>query len=111
MWHEIQIIGTVGREPELRYTADGKASCSFSLASNRKLQGGKEETIWFKVTTWEKMAEKQSGMLLCSINMNRAQLVFCTAYLLKTIMIIVLSQDMTAVSGFLVLRIAPSLMV
>lgn len=61
MWHEINIIGTVGREPELRYTADGKASCSFSVASNRKLQNGKQETIWFKVTAWDRMAENISN--------------------------------------------------
>ena len=57
MWHEINIIGRVGREPELRYTADGKASCSFSVASNRKLPNGNEEIIWFKITAWDKMAE------------------------------------------------------
>ena len=61
MFHEIHIIGSVGRDPELRYTADGKASCSFSLASNRKLQNGKTETIWFKVTAWDKMAENISN--------------------------------------------------
>ena len=57
MWHEIQILGTVGRDPELRYTADGKSSCSFSVASNRRLPNGNQETIWFKVTAWDKMAE------------------------------------------------------
>ena len=57
MWHEITIIGTVGREPDMRYTADGKGSCSFSVASNRKLANGQEETIWFKVTLFAASAE------------------------------------------------------
>ena len=57
MFHEITIVGTIGREPELRYTADGKASCTFSVASNRKIGQDQTETIWFKITTWEKMAE------------------------------------------------------
>ena len=80
MWHEINIIGTVGREPELRYTAEGKASCTFSLACNRKMANGKQETIWFRVSAWDKMAENISnyakkgmtvhvnGRLVCSEN-------------------------------------------
>ena len=57
MFHELTIIGTVGREPDMRYTADGKASCSFSVAANRKLPNNVTETVWFKVTTWDKTAE------------------------------------------------------
>lgn len=57
MYHEITLVGTIGREPELRYTPDGKASCSFSVATNRAVGQGQQETTWFKVTTWEKTAE------------------------------------------------------
>ncbi len=63
MFHEITLIGTVGREPELRYTADGKACCSMSVASNRPTGNGMKETHWFKVTTWEKTAENVSNMV------------------------------------------------
>ena len=61
MFHELNIVGTIGREPELRYSADGKAQCSFSVASNRNLGNGKKETIWFKVTAFEKQAENVSN--------------------------------------------------
>lgn len=54
------IIGHVGRDPEMRYTQDGTAVCSFSVAVTRKWsQGGerKEETTWFRVTAWRGLAE------------------------------------------------------
>ena len=57
MFHEVQIIGYVGREPELRYTTAGKAFCNFSVASSRNVGQGQKETTWFKVTTFDKTAE------------------------------------------------------
>lgn len=57
MFHELTIVGSVGRDPDLRYSADGKASCTISVAANRTIAQGQKETIWFKVTAWEKMAE------------------------------------------------------
>ncbi len=57
MFHEVILVGAIGREPELRYTADGRACCSFSVASNRNIGNGQKETTWFKVNTWEKTAE------------------------------------------------------
>ena len=79
MFHEIQIIGTVGREPELRYTADGKASCSFSVASNRKLPNNSQETIWFKVTAWDKMAENISNYTKKGMKVHVIGRLVCTA--------------------------------
>lgn len=61
MYQEIQIIGTIGREPELRYTADGKAMSTFSVATNRVIAGGQKETTWFKVTAFDKLAETVSN--------------------------------------------------
>jgi len=60
MFHELTIVGTVGRDPELRYTADGKAMCSFSVAANRNIGQGQKETIWFKITAFDKMAESMN---------------------------------------------------
>ena len=62
MFHEVTLLGTIGREPELRYTADGRACCSFSVASNRAIGNGQKETTWFKVTCWEKTAENAANM-------------------------------------------------
>lgn len=79
MWHEINIIGKVGREPELRYTADGKSSCSLSVASNRKLPNGNEETIWFKVTAWDKMAENINRLTHKGMTVHVIGRLVCTA--------------------------------
>ena len=40
MFHEIKIIGNLGKEPELKFTPDGKAVCTFSVAASNK----KDET-------------------------------------------------------------------
>lgn len=47
----IQIAGRVGRDPETRFTPDGKKVISFSIATNRKRKG-QEETVWYRVTIW-----------------------------------------------------------
>src|SRR5207249_11311855 len=56
------IIGNVGRDPELRMTSNGKPVTEFSVAANRVYSGGdggerKEETEWFKVICWQRLAE------------------------------------------------------
>lgn len=53
------IIGNLGKDPEMRYTPSGKPVTTFSVAVNRKsasAEGG-EETDWFRVTAWNKLAE------------------------------------------------------
>lgn len=47
------VIGRVGRDAELKFTKDGKAVCSYSVATNPQ----KDKTVWVKVTTWDKRAE------------------------------------------------------
>ncbi|MDP2661081.1 MAG: single-stranded DNA-binding protein [Dehalococcoidia bacterium] len=55
------IIGNLGKDPEMRYTPDGKAVTSFTVAVNRRSSapGGdqKEETEWFRVVSFGKLAE------------------------------------------------------
>lgn len=62
--NKVMIIGNVGRDAELRYTANGTALSNFSVAvnSNRRNQGGdrEEETEWFSVTLWADQAERIS---------------------------------------------------
>lgn len=59
--NKVMIIGNVGRDPEMRYTPDGKAQAKFSVAVSRAWtnQEGerKEETEWFNVVAWDKLAE------------------------------------------------------
>ncbi|MYC06670.1 MAG: single-stranded DNA-binding protein [Chloroflexi bacterium] len=61
MLNKMLLIGNVGRDPEMRYTPSGSAVTSFSLAVNRRYtpQGGEmqEETEWFDVTAWNRLAE------------------------------------------------------
>jgi single-strand DNA-binding protein len=62
--NKILLIGNVGRDPEMRYTAGGTAQTSFSLAVNRGVRGPdgewKEETDWFNVVAWRELAERLS---------------------------------------------------
>ncbi len=61
MYHKIIIVGNLGRDPEMRYTPDGTPVTSFSVAANqsRKNNDGTwgKETIWFRVTVWNRQAE------------------------------------------------------
>jgi single-strand DNA-binding protein len=46
----INIVGTIGKEPELRYTSGGRGICSFSVATNRKWKN-KQNDQWEEETT------------------------------------------------------------
>lgn len=65
--NKVMLIGNLGKDPEMRYTANGAAVTSFSLAVSRTYTGNdgerKEETEWFDITTWNKQAELVSQFL------------------------------------------------
>lgn len=67
MFQQCIIIGNLGREPEMRYTSDGTPVTSFSVAVNKrgKRQDGSdfEETTWFRVTCWRRLAETANQYL------------------------------------------------
>ena len=67
MYQQCTIIGNLGRDPELRYTPGGRAVTDFSVAVNRKWTSQEgtpgEETVWFKVTCWERLAETTNQYL------------------------------------------------
>ena len=56
-----KVIGNLGADPEMRYTADGAAVTNFNVAVNRKFTGSdgeqKEETEWFRVVAFRKLGE------------------------------------------------------
>jgi single-strand DNA-binding protein len=60
-FNKIIIVGNLGRDPEMHYTPTGKAVTDFSVATTRVFtspDGQKqEETDWFRVSVWGKMAE------------------------------------------------------
>jgi single-strand DNA-binding protein len=55
------LIGNLGRDPEVRYTAGGKAVANFSLATNESWQdkdgNRQEQTEWHKIVAWGKLGE------------------------------------------------------
>lgn len=55
------LIGGVGKQPELKYTASGQAVCNLSLATSEKYsdkQGNKQEkTEWHNIVLFGKQAE------------------------------------------------------
>ena len=66
--NKVQLIGNLGRDPELRHTAQGTAVATLSLAVNRARKGANgtpdEETEWFRVVLWERLAETAGEHLL-----------------------------------------------
>ena len=67
MFHTIIIVGNLGRDPEMRYTPNGQAVTSFSVATSRQYTSSNgqkvKETIWFRVSAWGKLAETCNNFL------------------------------------------------
>lgn len=59
--NKVMIIGNLGRDPELRSLPSGKPATTFSVAVSRRWTDGggqpREETEWFAVVVYEKLAE------------------------------------------------------
>lgn len=74
MYQNIQIIGHLGRDPEMRYTPSGQAVTNFSVAvSNEyKNKNGEQvkETTWFRVSNFGNAAEA------CNTYLHKGSLVF-----------------------------------
>ena len=74
MYSSTQIIGNLGRDPEMKYLQDGTAVTSFSVATSRKWTNAagvaQEKTTWWKVTTWRKLAE------VCNSYLSKGRQVF-----------------------------------
>ena len=65
--NKVQLIGNLTRDPELRYTPQGTAVCTFGLATNRSwvTDAGeqREDTQFHRVVSWNKLAEICSQLL------------------------------------------------
>ena len=63
-----QLIGNLTRDPELRYTPQGTAVCSFGIATNRSwtTDAGekKDEAEFHRIVAWNKLAELCSQFLV-----------------------------------------------
>ncbi len=59
--NKVMLIGNLGKDPEVRFTASGQAVAGFSLATSEtyKDKNGEkvEKTEWHNITLWGKLAE------------------------------------------------------
>jgi single-strand DNA-binding protein len=61
------VIGNVGTDPEMRFTPSGAPVTSFRIATSRSYTTPdgekKQETEWFDVVTWNRLAENCNQFL------------------------------------------------
>ena len=72
--NKVMLIGNVGNDPEMRFTPSGSPVTSFRIATNRVFSTPegekKQETDWFTVVAWNKLAEQ------CNQFLNKGKLVY-----------------------------------
>lgn len=72
-FNKILLMGFLGGDPEVRYLPSGKPTAAFRIATNRRyrLEGQlKEETEWFSVVAFGRLAE------ICSEFLKKGKQVF-----------------------------------
>ena len=77
-WNRVELIGNLTRDPELRYTPQGTAVVTFSIATNRTFVSDgerKEEADFHRIVAWNKLAE------LCSQLLKKGNRVFVSGRL------------------------------
>jgi len=72
--NRVQLIGNLTRDPELRYTPQGTAVCTFGVATNRTWTTDtgekRDEADFHRVVAWNKLGE------LCSQFLTKGKKVF-----------------------------------
>ncbi len=72
--NKVQVIGHLGKDPEMRYTPSGKPVTTFSVAVSRSWNSADgerhSETEWFNVVAWGNLAE------ICKQYLVKGQQVF-----------------------------------
>lgn len=77
-WNRVELIGNLTRDPELRYTPNGAAVCTFGMATNRTYvtEGERKEDVDFhRLVAWNKLAE------LCNQLLKKGNKVFISGRL------------------------------
>lgn len=65
-WNKVELMGNLTRDPELRFTPNGAAVCSFGVATNRSyvVEGERREEVDFhNIVAWNKLAELCNQLL------------------------------------------------
>jgi len=73
--NKVILIGRLGKDPELKYTASGTPFCRFSMATdeswNDKGTGERQErTEWHNIVVWDRLAE------ICNQYLTKGKLVY-----------------------------------
>ena len=64
--NNITVVGNLARDPELRFTAAGRAVASFGIAVNRRYQVNgewQEQVSFFNVVAWGELGENAAASL------------------------------------------------
>jgi single-strand DNA-binding protein len=73
--NKVILVGRLGRDPELKYTASGTPFCRFSMATDEgwtdKGSGERtERTEWHNIVVWDKLAE------ICNNYLTKGKMVY-----------------------------------
>jgi single-strand DNA-binding protein len=73
--NKVILVGRLGRDPELKYTASGTPFCRFSMATDDswtdKNSGERtERTEWHNIVVWDRLAE------ICNEYLTKGRLVY-----------------------------------
>ncbi len=72
--NKVMIIGRLGTDPDMRYTSSGNPVTTFRVAVSRQWKDSngdlREETEWFSIVTWNKLAE------ICHQHLNKGTRVY-----------------------------------
>ena len=73
--NKVILVGRLGKDPELKYTASGTPFCRFSMATdeswNDKGTGERQErTEWHNIVVWDRLAE------ICNQYLTKGKLVY-----------------------------------
>ena len=55
--NKVELLGRVGADPEMKYTASGIAVTQLRLATDRGRKNGEDATDWHTVVVWDKIGE------------------------------------------------------
>ena len=65
--NKVMLMGNLGKDPEVRYTASGQAVASFSIATSERYKSKsgdwEEKTEWHNIVLWGKQAETAKDYL------------------------------------------------
>lgn len=72
--NKVILVGSLGKDPETRFTASGQAVCNFSMATSEKFKdksgASQERTEWHNIQAWGKLAE------ICGEYLSKGKLVY-----------------------------------